>query len=188
MTKISVSAAPQGADNGAHDIGYGYGRSSLGDFLVAIDEEGLCAVLFGDDRASLLEDLRSSFPSRKLARCDRSHCCDFIVNAVACLIEQPAGSIAFPTSIGGGDFKQMVHAALRHTRPGMTITPEELAVMIGAASASAPYVRACVAADLLAVAVPFHRLQEPDGTNPDYRWGEKRRQALLKREAAIWSI
>jgi O6-methylguanine-DNA--protein-cysteine methyltransferase len=35
--------------------------------------------------------------------------------------------------------------------------------------------------------VPFHRLQELDGTSPAYRWGEERRAALLKREAA-WPV
>jgi len=89
-----------------------------------------------------------------------------------------------PISMRGGEFEQMVGAALRHTRPGTTITPEEVATMIGASSASVPHVRTCAAADILAVVVPFHRLQEQDGTSPAYRWGEERRQALLTREAA----
>jgi AraC family transcriptional regulator, regulatory protein of adaptative response / methylated-DNA-[protein]-cysteine methyltransferase len=55
--------------------------------------------------------------------------------------------------------------------------------MIGGAPGSAPFVRAYASADHLAVVVPFHRLQELDGTSPAYRWGEERRAALLKREA-----
>src|SRR5258708_10776865 len=100
------------------DIAYGYGSSSLGDFLAAIDDKGLRAVLLGADRVNLLQDLRTAFPNRKLAPCDSPSCCNFVVNAVACLIERPAASTGFPTSIRGGDFKQMVHAALRQTRPG----------------------------------------------------------------------
>lgn len=79
----------------------------------------------------------------------------------------------------------MLYAALRQTKPSTTVTPAEVAVMIGGAAKSAPYVRTYASKDFLAVAVPFHRLQELDGTSPAYRWGEERRQALLKREAAI---
>jgi AraC family transcriptional regulator of adaptative response/methylated-DNA-[protein]-cysteine methyltransferase len=89
----------------------------------------------------------------------------------------------FATSIRAGDFEQMLYAALRQTKPGTTVTPAEIAVMIGGAPGSAPFVRAYASADHLAVVVPFHRLQELDGTSPAYRWGEERRAALLKREA-----
>jgi O6-methylguanine-DNA--protein-cysteine methyltransferase len=96
-------------------------------------------------------------------------------------------SRTFSTSIRGGDFEQMVYAALKQTKPGATVTPVEVAVMIGGAVGAGQYVRAHAAKDLLAVAVPFHRLQELDGTSPTYRSGEERRQTLLKREAGTRS-
>jgi AraC family transcriptional regulator of adaptative response/methylated-DNA-[protein]-cysteine methyltransferase len=108
---------------------------------------------------------------------------DTIVDAVVSLIEQPASRPVFATSIRGGDFEQMLYAALRQTKPGTTVTPAKIAVMIGSTPESARFVRACASNDHLAVVVPFHRLQEPDGTSPAYRWGEERRTALLKREA-----
>jgi AraC family transcriptional regulator, regulatory protein of adaptative response / methylated-DNA-[protein]-cysteine methyltransferase len=185
MTESSVRSNPHRSSDGVHDITYCYGQSSLGDFLAAVDDTGLCAVLFDGDHANLLHELRSAFPNKKLVACDSATCCAFIVNAVARLMDQPATSGALPTSISGGDFRQMVYAALRHTRPGTTITPEAVALMIGASIESAPHVRACAATDVLAVAVPFHRLQEHDGTNPAYRWGEERRQMLLERESRI---
>ncbi len=177
----TLDHASHPAKDGLHDIAYGCGRSSLGDFLVAMDDNAVCAVLFGDDQASLLDDLRAAFPSGKLTPGG----CSFAVDAIAHLIERPCARIGLTVSMRGGEFEQMVGAALRHTRPGTTITPDCVAAMIGAASASVPYVRACAAADILAVAVPFHRLEERDGTSPAYRWGEERRRALLAREAAI---
>jgi AraC family transcriptional regulator of adaptative response/methylated-DNA-[protein]-cysteine methyltransferase len=180
MTEISTFTSQS---NSMHGFTYGYGQSSLGGFLTAIDEKGVCAILLGDDRTELLRDLRAAFPDRKLD----SAPCDSIVSAVASLIEQPAASRTFPTSIRGGDFEQMVYAALRQTKPGATVTPVEVEVMIGGAVGAGQYVRAYAAKDLLAVAVPFHRLQELDGTSPTYRWGEERRQTLLKREAATRS-
>jgi O6-methylguanine-DNA--protein-cysteine methyltransferase len=84
----------------------------------------------------------------------------------------------------GGDFPRLVGAALRLTAPGSTVTPEEIAGMIGASPASTEHIRAC-AADLLAYAVPLHRLQELDGTSPIGLWAEDIRRAILMREAAI---
>src|SRR5258706_8161794 len=171
-TSTSVESHDPNARTG--DIAYCYGQSSLGDFLAAVDDKGLCAILLGDDQVKLLDELRAAFPGRKVALCDRPGCCNFVGNSVAYLIDVPGASAVLPISIRGGDFKQMVHAALKHIRPGTTVTPEELAVMIGAAASSASHVRAYAAADLLAVAALFHRLQEQDGTSPAYRWGEER--------------
>jgi AraC family transcriptional regulator of adaptative response/methylated-DNA-[protein]-cysteine methyltransferase len=181
-----VPAGTTASNDNVHDIAYSYGRSSLGDFLAAIDDKGLCAVLLGAGRTSLLQDLSAAFPNKRLTLCDRPGRCDFILNAVTCLIERPAASVAISISMQGSDYKQMVHAALRQTRPGTTKTPEQIAAMIGVAAESAPYVRECAAEDLLAVVMPFHRLQEENGTSPAYRWCEERRQLLLKREAATW--
>lgn len=38
---------------------YAFGRSNPGDFIAAIDKNGLCAILFGDDQADLLDELPS---------------------------------------------------------------------------------------------------------------------------------
>jgi AraC family transcriptional regulator, regulatory protein of adaptative response / methylated-DNA-[protein]-cysteine methyltransferase len=182
MTENSTSTSES---TPTHDITYGYGQSSLGGFLTAIDGEGVCAILLGDDRAQLLRDLRAAFPDNKLEPDGHSGPCHSVADAVACLIEQPAEPFAYPTSVRGCDFEQMLYAALRRTGPGMTVTPVEIAAIIDGTAGSAQYVRAYASKDLLAVAVPFHRLEEPDGSSPAYRWGEERRQALLKREAAI---
>jgi AraC family transcriptional regulator of adaptative response/methylated-DNA-[protein]-cysteine methyltransferase len=182
MTEISI-LTPQ--SNATHDITYNYGRSSLGGFLTAIDDKGVCAILLGDDRVQLLRDLQAAFPDNKLEPDGHSGPSQSVADAVASLIEQPAEPFAYPTSVRGGDFEQMLYAALRQTEPGTTVTPAEIAAVIGGTAGSARYVRAYASKDHLAVAVPFHRLQESDGTSPAYRWGEERRQALLKREAAI---
>jgi AraC family transcriptional regulator, regulatory protein of adaptative response / methylated-DNA-[protein]-cysteine methyltransferase len=182
MTELSTITSQPKSTN---DITYGYGQSSLGGFLTATDDEGICAILLGDDQTDLLRNLQAAFPDGKLKACDRSGPCNAVADAVASLIEQPAAPLAYPTSIRGGDFEQMLYAALRQTKPGTTVTPAEVAVMIGGTGESAPCVRSYASKDFLAVTVPFHRLQELDGTSPAYRWGEKRCRALLKYEAAI---
>lgn len=137
--------------------------------------QGLCAILFGDDRAALVENLRQAFPDRPLAPACPTFA-DFVANLVSRLIEQPTASTSVPLSIRDGDLGKMVRAALSVTRPGTIRTPAEVAAMIGASLGADANVRKCAANDVLAVAVLFHRLQEQDGTSPTYRWGEERRQ------------
>jgi len=165
------------------NIIYTYGKSTLGDFIAAVDRSGLCAILFGDSQTDLFDELGDAFPKRVFTQACPTYG-GFLATAVVGLIQRPSMSLAFPISIDDGDFGQMVRAALRFTKAGETITPEEIAEMIGASPLAAANVRECAKNDLVAVAVPFHRMQEQDGSSPAYRWGEDRRRALLDREAA----
>lgn len=104
-------------------------KSSLGGFPAAIDDEGVCAILPGDDRAKLLLDLNDAFPDRSPEPGDGSGPSNSVTDAVASLIEQPATPLAYAT-IHAGDFAQTVYVALKQTKPGTTVTPAEVAVMI----------------------------------------------------------
>jgi AraC family transcriptional regulator of adaptative response/methylated-DNA-[protein]-cysteine methyltransferase len=115
MTETSALAPQSGS---MHAITYSYGESSLGIFLAAIDEEGVCAILFGDDRDELRRDLQARFPDRKLETGAHMGFGDTIIDAVASLIEQPASSLMFQCRSVRGDFEQMLYAALRQTKPG----------------------------------------------------------------------
>jgi AraC family transcriptional regulator of adaptative response/methylated-DNA-[protein]-cysteine methyltransferase len=181
MSQSENCADPQSTGSDPQKIAYAHGESSLGYFLAAVDSQGLCAILFGDDRAALAENLRQAFPDRLLAPACPTFA-GFVVSLVSRLIEQPTASTSVPLSIRDGDFGQMVRAALSATKPGTTRTPAEVAAMIGASLGADANVRKCAANDILAVAVPFHRLQEQDGTSPAYRWGGERRQKILARE------
>jgi AraC family transcriptional regulator of adaptative response/methylated-DNA-[protein]-cysteine methyltransferase len=183
MSETEKQGVPPSADRDPRKIAYAFGESSLGEFLAAVDREGLCAIIFGNDHAALLENLREAYPDRMLVPACPTFA-GFIVNVVVKLIEEPTASKTAPISIRDGDFGHMVRAALSLTAPGTTTSPEDVAEMIGASVEVVSNVRACAANDVLAVVVPFHRLQERDGTSPSYRWGEARRQALLAREVA----
>jgi hypothetical protein len=80
MTELSTITSQPKSTN---DITYGYGQSSLGGFLTATNDEGICAVLLGDDRADLLRNLQAAFPDGKLEACDRSGPCNSVADAVA---------------------------------------------------------------------------------------------------------
>ena len=177
----SVSVSGSAKDDGpCGEISYGLGRASLGAFAVASNDAGVCAILLGDDAEAVEADLRQALPGADLVMGGRGY--DITVEAVADLIERPWMPHALKLDLGGGDFERMIRAALSLVAPGDAITPEELASQIGAPGA-ARNVRNVVAGDLMAVAVPFHRLAEADGASPAYRWGEARRLAILRREA-----
>jgi hypothetical protein len=83
MTEISTITSKS---NSTHDITYSYRQSSIGGFLTAIDGEGLCAILLGDDRVLLLRDLQGAFPDQQLRSGDRSGPCHAVADAVASLM------------------------------------------------------------------------------------------------------
>lgn len=136
----------------AREVIYAFGRSTLGDFIAAIDKNGLCAILFGDDHADLLDELRDALPDRNLTEACPTYG-GFLASAVARLIERPSMAPVFPTSIADGDFGQMVRAALRITKSGETITPEGITEMIGASPLAAGNVWKLAAAEPRALRV-----------------------------------
>jgi AraC family transcriptional regulator of adaptative response/methylated-DNA-[protein]-cysteine methyltransferase len=64
---------------------------------------------------------------------------------------------------------------------GATRTYGEVAQRIGAPQSAKEVGEAC-AANVLAVAVPCHRVVRKDGGLAGYRWGVKRKRALLEQE------
>jgi AraC family transcriptional regulator of adaptative response/methylated-DNA-[protein]-cysteine methyltransferase len=77
---------------------------------------------------------------------------------------------------------QEVWQALRAIPAGTTLSYGEVARRIGAPASARAVARAC-AANMLAVAVPCHRVVRADGGLSGYRWGVERKRALLAREA-----
>lgn len=149
------------------DIVYTYGESSFGNFIAAIDKNGLCAILFGDNKSDLLAELKDAFPTREFSEACPTYG-GFLARVVAQVIERPSMAPVFPTSIDDGEFGQMVRSALRTTKIGAIITPEKI-IEIGASSLAVDNAGKCAEKDLRSVAVPFHRMQNQDGSSPAYQ-------------------
>jgi O-6-methylguanine DNA methyltransferase len=75
-----------------------------------------------------------------------------------------------------------VWQALREIPAGRTVSYAELALRIGAPKSVRAVAQAC-GANVLAVAIPCHRVVRNDGGLSGYRWGVERKRALLAREA-----
>jgi AraC family transcriptional regulator of adaptative response/methylated-DNA-[protein]-cysteine methyltransferase len=161
-------------------IKFAFGNSFLGEVLVAASGRGICAILLGDDRARLRDELARRFPRASLTEADTPFSAR--VAEVVALIETPRAGHALPLDIRGTAFQRRVWQALRNIPAGETASYAEVAARIGAPSASRAVALAC-AANPVAVAIPCHRVTRKDGAISGYRWGVARKRALLDREA-----
>src|SRR5262249_32367895 len=166
-----------GADT---DIFFAIGECSFGSILVAQSRKGVCAILLGDDPASLVRDLQDRFPKANLIGNERGYE-DLLPNVVG-FIEEPGMGFDLPLDIRGTAFQRRVWKALQQIPPGSTVSYSDIADKIGAPKAVRAVAHAC-GANNLAVAIPCHRVVKIDGSLSGYRWGVERKRALLKREA-----
>lgn len=103
------------------------------------------------------------------------------VQAVLDWIEKPQTDLDAPLDMQGTPFQQQVWTALRAIELGRTATYAEIAVRIGRPKAAVAVGSAC-ARNPLALVVPCHRVVNSQGGLTGYRWGLKRKAAILQYE------
>jgi AraC family transcriptional regulator of adaptative response/methylated-DNA-[protein]-cysteine methyltransferase len=178
MTPTRFRAGGTGAT-----IRFAVGECSLGAILVASTEQGVCAILLGDDPDLLVRNLQDRFPKAQLLGAEPGF--EQLVARVVALVEAPAGAADLPLDLRGTAFQHRVWQALREIPAGSTATYAEIARRIGAPKAVRGVAQAC-AANPAAVAVPCHRVVRTDGGLAGYRWGVERKRALLDRERVTY--
>jgi AraC family transcriptional regulator, regulatory protein of adaptative response / methylated-DNA-[protein]-cysteine methyltransferase len=176
MTNATIPAHVDG-----ETICFAAGPCSLGLILAAISKDGLCAVLFGDESNELVRDLRDRFPHANLI--EGGHEAGQALAQIVGFIEKPTLGLDLPLDPRGTPFQQRVWKALRDVPVGATVSYGEIAKRIGQPRGAKDVAEAC-AANAIAVAIPCHRIVKADGSISGYRWGVKRKRALLSREAA----
>ncbi|EET1130077.1 bifunctional DNA-binding transcriptional regulator/O6-methylguanine-DNA methyltransferase Ada [Escherichia coli] len=161
-------------------VRYALADCELGRCLVAESERGICAILLGDDDATLISELQQMFPAADNAPADlmfQQH-----VREVIASLNQRDTPLTLPLDIRGTAFQQQVWQALRTIPCGETVSYQQLANAIGKPKAVRAVASAC-AANKLAIIIPCHRVVRGDGTLSGYRWGVSRKAQLLRREA-----
>jgi len=166
--------------SGSEAIQFALGRCSLGSILVAKSRRGICAILLGENPKGLARELGARFP--KASVIDSTRDLESALGSVVRLIESPATGLDLRLDLQGTAFQQRLWQALRRIRPGETTSYRDIAARIGAPKAVRAVAQAC-GANVLAVAIPCHRVVRSDGALSGYRWGAQRKQALLLREA-----
>lgn len=160
-------------------IRYAWGSSTLGGFIVAASDHGLVALEFGEHNGPLLRELQARFADAELIE-DQVALQDVLLKAAA-LIEHPESGSSLAADLRGTDFERRVWQALRDIPAGTTTSYGELAARLGVPG-QAQEVGAACAANSLAVLVPCHRVLKKDGGISGYRWGIRRKRALIERE------
>lgn len=127
-----------------------------------------------------MQDLQDKFPNAELIGGDAQY--EALMAQVVGLIEAPENGLALPLDIRGTAFQQRVWQALQAIPVGETVSYADIARRIGAPKAVRAVAGAC-AANVLAVAIPCHRVVRNDGALSGYRWGVERKKALLEKEA-----
>lgn len=162
-----------------NSIRFAIAECSLGAILVASSEKGVCAIFMGDDPDALARNLQDQFPRANLIGGDENY--ENVVAKVVGLVEAPKIGLDLPLDVRGTAFQQRVWKELQRIPVGKTTSYSEVAKRIGFPKAVRAVAQAC-GANLLAVAVPCHRVLRNDGDISGYRWGVDRKQALLARE------
>jgi AraC family transcriptional regulator of adaptative response/methylated-DNA-[protein]-cysteine methyltransferase len=147
---------------------------------VATTGKGICAILIGDDPAALRRDLEDRFPEAQFI--EGGEALAQLAARVVAFVEAPDRNLDVPLDPHGTAFQQQVWQALREVPAGSTTTYSDIAARIGAPKEAYAVGEAC-AANMIAVAIPCHRVVRKTGALAGYRWGVGRKRALLKREA-----
>jgi AraC family transcriptional regulator of adaptative response/methylated-DNA-[protein]-cysteine methyltransferase len=163
------------------EIIFSTGECVLGLVLAARTERGLCAILLGDDTRQLVRDLRRQFPDASLRYGGTE--LGPLLATVTSFLAAPAARLELPLDMRGTAFQMSVWRALQEIPAGATESYSEVARRIGMPESAKEVGEAC-AANSLAVAIPCHRVVRKDGGLAGYRWGVRRKRALLAREGA----
>lgn len=162
---------------------YAIRASALGPALLAATEQGMAAVLLGDDANALMDDLQRRYPQAQLraAGAVLHRWGDTVLEIVA----QPKLQHMVPLDVPAGTaLQRQVWQALRSIPAGQTCSYTDLARMVGRPRSVRAVATAC-GANPLAVLVPCHRVLRSDGGLGGYRWGLQRKRQLLIQEGVL---
>lgn len=161
------------------EISYTIVNCPLGRMLVAATERGISALTLGDADAVLEAALLAEYPRAQIHRDDAR-----FTTWLATLDRHFHGferRLDLPLDLQATAFQRRVWKELQKIPYGETRTYTQVARAIGKPAAVRAVARAC-ATNPVSVIVPCHRVIREDGSLAGYRWGLKRKAALLRQE------
>jgi AraC family transcriptional regulator of adaptative response/methylated-DNA-[protein]-cysteine methyltransferase len=161
-------------------IDYATAPTPLGIALVAATAHGICRIAFGDDRAPLVDALKDAFARAELVE-SPARIAPFL-EQIDAYLNGSRRAFDLPLDIAPTAFQQRVWEALARIPYGETRSYTEIAEALGAPRAVRAVASAC-ASNPVALAIPCHRVVQKGGALAGYRWGLRRKAALLDAEA-----
>jgi AraC family transcriptional regulator of adaptative response/methylated-DNA-[protein]-cysteine methyltransferase len=162
------------------EIGYTTGPSRLGRLLVAGTVKGVSAIYVGDSEERLEATLRREYPEANISK-NPAQVSRWLRQLVRHLCGQQP-DLDLPLDVKATAFQRRVWEALQQIPRGRTRSYTDIARAIGLPKGQRAVARAC-ATNPAAILIPCHRVVREDGGLGGYRWGIKRKQALLAAEA-----
>jgi AraC family transcriptional regulator of adaptative response/methylated-DNA-[protein]-cysteine methyltransferase len=142
-------------------------------------------VTLGDSDAELTRALFAEYPDASIDSKDTSISPSLNL-WLDCVLDSLKGErprLELPMDIQATAFQWRVWEELRRIPYGSTRSYQEIAKAIGKPKAVRAIARAC-ASNRLALVIPCHRVIREDKSLSGYRWGVKRKEKLLHREAS----
>lgn len=161
-------------------IRFAVGHTVLGKVLVGRSQRGICAIFLGEEAQALRDQLAAAFQAVEL-RVDQASL-ERELSQVIGFIDKDQSEGVINLDIGGSAFEQKVWQALCGIPAGKTRSYGNVARDLGVPEHVRAVAGAC-AANVLAIAIPCHRVVRGDGSISGYRWGIERKRALLADEA-----
>ncbi len=160
-------------------INYTITDCDLGKLLVARTLKGVCAVTFGDDKATLKENLFNEYENAEIAETN-ANLKDYI-EAILANLAGKNKTLDLPLDLQATAFQMRVWEALRKIPYGETVSYSDVATKLGNKNAVRAIATAC-ASNRVALVIPCHRVVGKSGDLSGYRWGIGRKKAILERE------
>lgn len=160
-------------------ISYCFAETHFGPVLAAATEKGLCHLVFFEDRAQALNELKDRFPRACYRQVHNIH-----TRAGLAFFQRDWTQLStIHLHLKGTPFQLKVWESLLRIPEGRLATYGTLARQIDQPTASRA-VGSAIGSNPIAVLIPCHRVIQASGQFGGYRWGATRKSALIGAEAA----
>jgi len=182
-SRLGMTPSEYRAGGGHVEITHVTIHTRLGLLTIGATDRGLCFIQFGDSQDELAAALRREYPSAQLAAMRKPWPLPLRnwVRALEDYLEGAKTPLELPLDIRATAFQMRVWRYLQSIPYGETRSYRNVAEGIGQPSAARAVASAC-ARNRVALLIPCHRVIRGTGEPGGYRWGMKRKQALLKGE------
>jgi len=181
--QLGMTPATYGRGGQGMRIIYTIAACPLGRVLVAATERGVCSVALGDSDSKLTTSLFAEYPRASIDSRDTviSPSLNVWLSKVLEHLSGKTPRIDLPLDIQATAFQWRVWEELQRIPLGATRSYQEIANAIGKPKAVRAVAGAC-AGNHVALVIPCHRVIREDKSMGGYRWGLKRKEALLQNE------
>lgn len=158
-------------------ISYSIIETTFGLCLVATADKGVVAVLFGDTKKVLLNDLKNRFSTTVFKEEENEW-----TGMAREYINDTVLSQKIPLQLIGTPFQTQVWETLLEVKSGTTCDYSTIAEKLGDKKKSRA-VGTAIGKNPIGYIIPCHRVVRRDGGVGGYRWGIERKKAMLAKEA-----